>query len=231
MTTTYVLIPAGGSGVRFGHRTKKQFLTLGGETLLNRCLNTFIEIPDVKQIIVSLPQEDLDHKSLIKNDRIRYVAGGRTRSESVYRGFSALKRGANDEDSPRDDDIILIHDAARPLVSRELIRVVAAATREFGAAVPGRLLADTIKQVTGEGFVAQTIHREKLRAVQTPQGFLYGHLKKVYRNAKQSNPKYTDEAMLLEEAAIPVKMVDGEPRNIKITTASDLSLAERILTL
>lgn len=219
--TFHVIIPAGGSGTRFGTAEKKQFLKIQNETLLNRSIQAFLNTPNCGQVVVSLPEADWQHPSLLKHESVQYVIGGVTRSESVYRGFQALKG--------QSDDVILVHDGARPLVSSSLIERVVNETQSFGAVIPGLPVSDTIKQVKQDEIVQKTVARASLRAVQTPQGFRYQLLKKAYDILPYAEAQYTDESMLVEALGQKVKMVEGEVGNIKITHAVDLHIADVLL--
>lgn len=214
----YVIIPAGGSGTRFGSDLPKQFLPLGETTILNQTLKVFLEA-DVVQIVVCLPEQHLQHRSLLQDSKINYVAGGQSRSASVHNGFMALS-------SVSEDDVVLVHDAARPFVTKALIESVAAATQKTGSAIPGAALTDTIKTKSKEGCVVKTIPRDELFAIQTPQGFLAANLKKAYDSLDFANEQYTDESMLMEALGVKVALVEGERQNFKITTPFDLEIAE-----
>ncbi|MBF0103792.1 MAG: 2-C-methyl-D-erythritol 4-phosphate cytidylyltransferase [Deltaproteobacteria bacterium] len=220
---TAVIIPAGGASLRFGGGQKKQFVTLNGRPVVNHSIAAFINHPAVTEIVVCLPKEDLDHPEIIHDKKIRRVEGGGTRSSSVHKGFSHLT-------NTDDNTVVLIHDAARPILSRCLIDAVIEATLKGGAAIPVTRLTDTIKEVDDHKTVIKTLNREHLRAVQTPQGFLYGILNKAYRFPAFDDPRYTDEALLVEETGQTVSVVDGERENIKITNQFDLKVAEAILS-
>ena len=172
--------------------------------------------------MVCLPNEDLNHDSLIKNQALRYISGGASRPSSVHQGFAALQ-------NLQENDVILIHDGARPLVSTDLIQRVISGTLEYGAVIPGQELSDTIKQVNKLDQIDKTIARSNLRAVQTPQGFKAHLLSKAYNTLDFEDPQYTDESMLIEALGHQVNVVKGEPNNIKITHPIDLTLAEALL--
>lgn len=222
MSQWHVIIPAGGSGQRFGSSTPKQFLVLGEDTLLNVTLKRFLAQSDVAQIVVSLPVEHLNHSSLLIDDRIDYVEGGQSRSESVYNGFQALK-------SVQPRDVVLVHDAARPFPSTSTIQSVAQSTQKVGSAIPVVPVTDTIKTKDDKGCVLKTIPRSELFAVQTPQGFLVQNLQKAYQDLDFASPTYTDESMLMEAIGVSVAMVEGNVENFKITAPFDLQIAESIL--
>ncbi len=219
-TKIHIIIPAGGGSQRFGDPVKKQFQILNGETILNRTLKIFLSLTYVDAVVVCLPKEDLTHESLIRHPKLIYTAGGISRSDSVHLGFEKL--------SINDDDLVLIHDAARPLLSEELIQAVIAATHKHGSAVPVLAVADTIKTVAA-GFVEKTIPRETLKTIQTPQGFRASLLKKAYAELNFADPQFTDESLLVEHLGLKVAVVEGERQNIKITEKFDFQLAQALL--
>ena len=148
------------------------------------------------------------------------VAGGERRQDSVRRGLDAAARGF--------DGIVLVHDAARPLVDVALIDAVAAAAIRAGAAIPVLPVADTIKRIE-DGIVRATVDRDELGAAQTPQGFGIALLREAYDAAERDGAPLTDEAMAVERIGRPVRAVPGSARNRKITTADDLAWAEDVL--
>lgn len=200
MSRIYAIIPAAGEGVRFGG--KKQDILLGGKTLLQRVEEVFHQIGCIEKIIV------------VGKD----IPGGKSRAESVFLGFCQINGSA--------EDVVIIHDAARPLVSRRLIETIIEDTRKKGAVVPVIPVSDTIKK-TREGQIVETIDRKNIVGVQTPQGFLYGKLKNAYTKVVLSE-EITDEARLLELAGEKVFTAEGEKTNIKITTPDDLRMAEAL---
>lgn len=218
-----VLIPAGGGGLRFGGDVKKQFLELGSQTLLNHTIAAFLNVKNLAQIVVALPEADckiFEEKN--KNPIVRFVIGGESRAQSVHQAFLALS-GMNPE------DVVLIHDAARPLIEQNIILRVIQAVNEHGAAIPAVAVSDTIKGIGHDGFITQTLDRRGLRAAQTPQGFLYQHLKAAYDIPHALTDQYTDEAMLVEKTGVRVKIVEGSPQNLKITTPFDFEVAKVVL--
>lgn len=221
----HVLIPAGGGGLRFGGDVKKQFLELDSQTVLDHAIATFLGVKNLVQIIVALPAADLKiRETQNPNKTVRFVAGGESRAQSVHQAFLALSglnpKGANPQ------DIVLIHDAARPLVGHDVIGRVIQATCEYGAAIPAVAVSDTIKAIGHDGFVTETLDRRGLRAAQTPQGFFYQHLKAAYEIPHALTDQYTDESMLVEKVGVRVKIVDGSPQNLKITTPFDFEVAK-----
>jgi 2-C-methyl-D-erythritol 4-phosphate cytidylyltransferase len=230
------LIPAAGLGTRMappspGKGKTKQFTELNGTPILIHTLRKFAASLAVSEIYIALRPEEmaefrtrLEKEGEILSKRVELVAGGEHRQQSVANLLSAI--------SARADDIVLVHDAVRPFVSEQIIAEVIAAARKYGAAIAGTPAVDTVKQVerTAEGaVVAATIPRERVVMAQTPQGFRYGALKKAFDEASADGFLGTDEASLIERAGGEVAVVMGSPRNIKITTPSDMELAEFFL--
>lgn len=215
----HVLIPAGGSGLRFGTSTKKQFLKLKDDLILNHTLRFFCQRQDVAQIVVALPADEASMQTqLISHDKLKFVTGGETRSQSVYNAFAALA-----EAQPH--DVVLIHDAVRPLLTDDLVERICTGVREQGAIVPVMPLTDTIKKLDADGQVVETCDRSQLFAAQTPQGFLVEVLQKAYDKIDHRDARFTDESLLVEAAGQKVFTVVGEKQNLKITTPHDLKIA------
>jgi 2-C-methyl-D-erythritol 4-phosphate cytidylyltransferase len=216
-----VLIPAAGRGERLGGEPK-QFRPIAGVPMLLRALRPFAGHPMVHQIVVALPPDIAVAPpawlSSLAGGRLRLVAGGEARADSVWAALCSLDVTCR---------VVLVHDAARPLVSRDTIDAVIKAAAEAGA-VPAVAVSDTLKQVDPEsGLVSATVNRSDLWRAQTPQGFPRELLEEAYRRAGASGwDNYTDEASLVEAAGFPVRVVPGTARNIKVTTASDLEIAE-----
>lgn len=210
----YCIIPAAGSGTRF--KGLKQFLKLEGKTLLEHALTPFVESGWFKKIIVCLPSDHLKDVVLPKWDSVSIIAGGKSRFESVYKGFLQL--------SFKPGDSVLIHDAARPLVSQKLIKKVMEALKSNSAVVPLLPLVDTIKKMSNH-FIVETLDRSQLGAAQTPQGFSCDLLGRLYKQYSSQGAHFTDEAMMVEASGEKVYVVEGEKENIKITTEEDLEYA------
>jgi 2-C-methyl-D-erythritol 4-phosphate cytidylyltransferase len=233
-----VIIPAAGLGTRMGSVSataqgktpSKQFLTIAGAPILVHTLRKFEEAPEIKEICIALrPQEgdgflaDMQKHGFRKP--IHVVDGGEHRQQSVSNALRAVQAA--------DDDIVLVHDAVRPFVDRETIIGVIEAVKKYGAAIAAMPAVDTIKQVerTPDGAIIRaTIPREVLVQAQTPQGFRYGLLRRAFEAAESEGFVGTDEASLLEHIGQDVHVVMGSPRNIKITTPSDLEVAELYLS-
>jgi len=233
-----VIIPAAGLGTRmaFAPEAKgkkgapsKQFAELGGTPILLHTLRKFAEAPEVTEICVALRKEEIpgfrsrlgQEGKALQQKRIQLVEGGEHRQQSVAHALDAI--------SAAPDDVVLVHDAVRPFVDREIISNVIRAAQKYGAAIAGLPAVDTVKQVerTAEGaVVTATVPRERVVMAQTPQGFRYGVIKQAFDEATRDEFLGTDEASLVERAGHEVAVVMGSSRNIKITTPADLELAE-----
>jgi len=212
-----VLIPAGGSGNRFNSPVKKQFLQLGGKSILQKSIQAFLSLSNISQVIVALPASDLDQPELSNQSRLLLTEGGKTRAESVFKAFQQAQADS--------DDIILVHDAVRPLLTPDLVARVIDSVMQRGSTVPVMPVTDTIKEIC-DSQVVKTIDRAILGSVQTPQGFRVGDLQKAYDKLGVDDPAITDEAVLIEKAGFPVYTVEGEAANIKVTRPFDLKMAE-----
>jgi len=210
-----VIIPAGGSGERLGANMPKALVQLGGKTLIEHAVAQMAPIAD--QIVVAAPAGYEEQFRSLLGTEVTVVTGGITRTESVKAALSVL---------PKDLRYVLVHDAARPLASTDLARrIMKELEAGADAVIPGLKVADTIKRVNIDGFVTKTPNRTKLRAIQTPQGFTYETL----ATAHESKSDATDDAGLVEELDIPVKVILGEERALKITTPEDFQRAYRFL--
>ncbi len=214
-----LVIPAAGIGKRFGSIKPKQFLEIDGIPILQITIQKFQTCDAVDSIVVVSHADfvsevtDLVKKNLFTKI-LSVVIGGEHRQDSVWNGLKEIIK--------TDVDIILIHDAVRPFVSDELIKNVISASEKYGAAVPAIALNDTIKVSDTKGFIIETLDRNKLFAVQTPQGFRKDLIVKAYEKAYRNNYYATDDANLVERIGEKIKLVTGEIRNIKITTKDDL---------
>jgi 2-C-methyl-D-erythritol 4-phosphate cytidylyltransferase len=214
------VIPAGGTGLRMGGDVRKQYLELAGEPMLLRTLRTFREHPSVEWVIVALPPADVHGPPFRLPDDVVVVPGGAGRGDSVRAGLAAVPEAA---------DVVLVHDAARPLVTRAVVdRVLAAVGGGVGAiaAVP---VADTLKRVDGSRTITGTVERERLWRAQTPQGFPRAALVDAYRRAAEEGVAATDDAALVERYGGRVVVVEGDERNLKVTRPEDLRVAEALL--
>jgi 2-C-methyl-D-erythritol 4-phosphate cytidylyltransferase len=216
------LIVAAGRGARMGASTPKALLPLGGEPILARALAAFRGHPRIDGL-VAVVTDPAEARSVLGKaaSGVALVPGGRERQESVRRGLEAID----------DASIVLVHDAARPLVPRGVIDAVIEGTLRHGAAVPAIPVADTLKRRNVEGAIGATVPRDDLVLAQTPQGFRTELLRAAYDRAEREGFLATDDASLLERAGVRVVLVPGSARNIKITTPADLALAEALLAI
>jgi 2-C-methyl-D-erythritol 4-phosphate cytidylyltransferase len=227
----FVILPAAGLGTRMapGHATAnaaKQFLSLAGLPILVHSLRAFAAVPQVSSIVVAVRGSEMARvEGLLAEHqlagRITVVEGGDSRQESVGRALAAVHAA--------EDDIVLVHDAVRPLIDPDTIARTIEAVAEHGAAIVGLPAIDTIKQVdrTAHGAVIRTtIPREYVVHAQTPQGFRWSILKRAFAEAEADGFAGTDEASLVERAGCQVAVVPGSAANLKITQPGDLELAE-----
>jgi 2-C-methyl-D-erythritol 4-phosphate cytidylyltransferase len=217
------IIVAAGSGTRFGGETPKQFIEIGGKPLLVHTLECFERSPAIDSVILVLAADRVTEFSRLvgiygirKVERI--VAGGSTRAESVANGLDAASPACT---------IVAVHDGARPLVSGDDIGATVRAAEEFGAACLTARVTDTIKQVSG-GVIKSTVDRAALRRALTPQAFRFELLRRAFQDADLTDAA-TDECYLVEQLGVAIKVVEGSPRNIKVTTPDDLAIAELFL--
>jgi 2-C-methyl-D-erythritol 4-phosphate cytidylyltransferase/2-C-methyl-D-erythritol 2,4-cyclodiphosphate synthase len=221
MSSCIALIVGAGRGHRFGGDLPKQYNTLGGVSLINRTLAAFVSHPAITEVrAVIHPDDKASYEEAIaqlsSSKLLEPVNGGATRQKSVCLGLESLSDG-----SP---DLVLIHDAARPFISHEIInRVIEALGRSKGAIV-AMPVNDTLKRSDGN-FVATTIDRTALWRAQTPQGFHFGHILKAHKFCEAS--ELTDDAAVAEKSGMTVELVLGSDDNVKITTMDDLVRAER----
>jgi 2-C-methyl-D-erythritol 4-phosphate cytidylyltransferase len=227
-----VVIVGGGSSTRSGGRGAdgtselKQFRWVAGKPALLHSLQTFMARPDVVSVVAVLPREYAgDPPPWIFQcdvDRLMVTTGGRTRTESVANGL---------DDLPDEAAIVLIHDAARPLVGNETIDRVVASVRAGNCAIAALPVVDTLKEVDDSGRVLRTVDRARLWRAQTPQGFPREAIVRAHRDAKTRRITATDDAALCEALGIPVTVVRGSERAMKITGEEDFARAVAMFTL
>jgi 2-C-methyl-D-erythritol 4-phosphate cytidylyltransferase len=224
----YALIPAAGMGKRMGASINKQYLQLDGLPIVARTISIFEQSPLIEAIYLVIPTDEIPycHEHVVEacgfRKVVEIVPGGRERQNSVMNGLSAMRSRV------ADDDVVLIHDGVRPLITAQLLQEsIAVALTGDGAlvAVPAK---DTIKTVR-DGLVIDTPARETLWQAQTPQSFRFGVIFDAHQTAEQEGFIGTDDASLLERRGGHVRIVRGDYRNIKITTPEDLVLAEAFL--
>lgn len=224
--TVAAVVPAAGRGERLGPGTPKALRPLGGVPMLVHSVRVLARARAVDLVVVAAPAEDVSEVRRILADHdagaeVRVVAGGDSRQDSVRRALAEL---------PPDVDVVLVHDAARPLVPVEVVDSVVGAVRAGAVAVvPVLPLADTVKRVALDGTVLETLDRSALRAVQTPQGFVRAVLAAAHDAAAAQGTDATDDAGLVEAAGHPVRVVAGAEEAFKVTRPLDLVLAEAVL--
>jgi 2-C-methyl-D-erythritol 4-phosphate cytidylyltransferase len=223
---TVAIIPAGGFGKRMQGRLSKQYLPVNGKPILAHTLNVFQLSPDIDDIILVTPEEDVPAVKQIvvdswKMTKVRRVlAGGKQRQDSVRNGLAVIGDGV---------DVVLIHDAVRPFISGDLIRRVVREAEEWGAVTVGMPVKDTVKRVDPDGWILETLNRQVLWLTQTPQAFRRSVIQAAYRRADDDGFYGTDDASLVERMGVQVKMIEASYENIKITTPEDLLLAELLI--
>lgn len=220
------IIAAGGRGVRLGADRPKQFLEIGGRSILELSLAALASATRIDEIVIALPADYLDETATALAGTIAeplmFVAGGARRQDSVANAFAKTSAKA---------DVILIHDAARPFVTEAVIDRVIDAAMTHGAAIAGVTVWDTVKQAgdasaDGSRRIRGTIPRASVFLAQTPQAFRRDVLARALEEGIGVDA--TDEAMLVERLGLPVHVVEGDPRNIKITTPEDVAAAEAV---
>jgi 2-C-methyl-D-erythritol 4-phosphate cytidylyltransferase len=214
------IVAAGGSGRRMGRRRPKQYLPLGGVPLLVVTLRALLASGAVTGVIVAAPPRRVEAtRRLLSRHRVprvlAVVAGGSERQESVWRALEAAPAAAG---------WILVHDAVRPFVSRDLVDRVLAGARRHGAATCGLEIRETVKRARA-AVVESTLDRDGLWLVQTPQAFRHALLRRAHQQARRDGFVGTDDAVLVERLGARVVMVPGLPQNVKVTTPVDLEAA------
>jgi len=221
-----VVIVAAGRGSRVGGEELKQFRWVAGRPMLLHSVQAFMARRDVALVVVVLPKSHAaDPPPWLFQcdiDRLLVSVGGRERSESVANGL---------EDMPDEVRTVLVHDAARPLVPDDVIERVVEAARGGAAVVPALPVVDTLKQVGGDGTIERTVDRTSLWRVQTPQGFPRELIMRAHSEARRAGRTFTDDAGLCEWLDIPVRVVRGSERAMKITEEADFARAEALSIL
>ncbi|PIC63559.1 2-C-methyl-D-erythritol 4-phosphate cytidylyltransferase [Sporosarcina sp. P13] len=215
-----VMIPAAGSGKRMGAGKNKLFLKIGEHPILYHTISVFQQDPQCEEIIIAVkPEEQMFIREILEqHESITFVEGGGERQDSVAACIAAYKGNG----------IVLVHDAARPFVNSSVIDDLVNTANDKGAAIAAVKVKDTIKYAEN-GTVQQTVDREKLWMVQTPQAFRYELLKKASDQATQDGFLGTDESMLVERLGHGVQIVESSYDNVKMTTQEDLAIGEILL--
>lgn len=221
-TGNYAVVVAAGRGVRMGAAVNKVLLPLCGEPVIRHAVRAFCEADEIDGVVVVASADETEQMraALCGLEKVcAIVSGGSTRQESVKNGLDAL---------PKEARIALVHDGARPLISRELIARCIRQTEDYGSAVVCTPVTDTVK-VEKDGCVVRTLDRSQLRAVQTPQCFFAGELKAAYEAAARDGVSVTDDASVMEHAGHSVHLLESSEVNFKLTTPEDLRRAEDII--
>jgi 2-C-methyl-D-erythritol 4-phosphate cytidylyltransferase/2-C-methyl-D-erythritol 2,4-cyclodiphosphate synthase len=223
--TVAAVIAAGGTGTRMNNAVPKQFLEIAGRPILLHTVENLASVEEVRQVVIALPEEHIPAAEAIFRGQplrvpVQCVSGGANRQESVRRGVRHVYP---------DTDVIMVHDAVRPICNRAMMRRVLDAAWTKGAAIPGLPATETIQRVSSKGRVLATPPRSELFAIQTPQVFHAGILRTALDRAHEEGFLGTDESSVVRWAGHPVWVVEGAPDNIKITRPMDLDLAELLL--
>lgn len=221
------IIVAAGAGLRMGAATRKQYLTLKGIPILSHTVRVFDMSPDIHQICLVVPEGEIEFCRRILSSLaaprlpLTIVAGGLARQDSVWSGIEAL----------RDlDGMVAIHDGVRPFITQAQLSDCIRTAAVHGACILAVPVTDTLKSVSADGLILNTLDREGIWAAQTPQVFQYHLIRKAYAQARQNGILATDDAMILEKTiGVSVKIVAGSRDNIKITTPEDLVIAAALM--
>lgn len=230
-THYYIIIVAAGSGSRFGGEVPKQFVMLGGMPVLARAIGAFAEaLPGAEIVPVLSPDMFVFWQDLCKSCGVvspRPVSGGNTRWESVKNALTVIAE-RHHASFPGEEAVVLVHDGARPLVSKDVILAAAHAAMEADGAIPAVEVTDSLRTAGIDGEPSKAVDRSLLRAVQTPQAFRLSVLEKAYQ--LPYTPLFTDDASVVEAAGFTgIVLTPGSPENLKITNPSDIIVAEAIL--
>ncbi len=222
MARTAVIIVAAGRGHRFGGEMPKQYLSVNGQPLIRHAVEAFLRHPAIDVVLPVIHPDDADilADALQGLSYAAPVAGGAARQDSVCNGLEAL--------APDAPDFVLVHDAARPMVSHGLIDRVMSALEDASGAVPGVRVVDTLKRADEANSIVDTVSRDGLWRAQTPQGFKFAELLAAHHAV--SGQELTDDAAVMEASGHAVKIVQGDENNIKVTTPDDLSRMEEIMS-
>ena len=229
METKYctAIVLAAERGTRMGTKTQKQYLAVKGKPILYYSLKAFEETPSIDEIILVTGEQEIEYckKNIVEKYQFskikKIIAGGKERYDSVWAGIQHAKA----------DGYICVHDGARPFISRDIIEKGITEAKKYQACVIAVPVKDTIKIANSDGFVESTPERSAVWAIQTPQIFSYEIIYKAYENLmKQEERNVTDDAMVVEKMLnYPIRLVEGEYKNIKITTMEDLLVAEAFI--
>ena len=224
----HAIVAAGGGGLRFGGDVPKQFARLGDMPIVMHGLLTLASSSHVNGVVLVVPAKYCSHcKDMLRSfglADVKVVSGGANRQESVYNGLTALPGGDGDSDG-----IIIVHDGARPFVTAQNIADVIEVAQNYGAAAMAVPVTDTVKQINEAMLVEQTLCRDNICLVQTPQAFRREILLKAHEQARAEGITSTDDCHLVEKMGVAPKIILGCAKNIKITHSVDLAFAESLL--
>jgi len=217
------IVVAAGRGTRLGAQTAKAFVSLAGVPMVTYALRTLVRVPSLSSITLVVGGDEIERATRVVDScgpwplPIRLVPGGAARQDSVAAGLELVAS---------DDDLVIVHDAARPFASLACITACVAAATETGAAIVALAVRDTVKLVDETGVIQRTLDRQRVWLAQTPQVFRAAVLRRAYALARRDAYHGTDDAALVERLGVPVHIVPGETTNLKITTPDDLQWAE-----
>ena len=227
-----IIITAAGSSTRMGGSVKKEYLPLGNGTVLSASVNAFEAASknktnpfNISHLIITVPKNGEAQaakavESCKNASQLEFVQGSDTRQKSIFNALEFIKKSAVQP------DYVLIHDGARPFVSVAVIQNVIDGATKYEAAAPGINPTDTIKEIDQNGFIVKHLERSQLTAIQTPQGFVFKKLYEAHKQAAKDNREYTDDSEIWGKYTGTVKLVAGNPKNIKITYPGDLEKGE-----
>jgi 2-C-methyl-D-erythritol 4-phosphate cytidylyltransferase len=224
MKKTVAIILAGGKGKRMGANVSKQFIEINEKPIIYYTIRSFEASENVDEIILVLPKDEISYfkENIMKRFDFKIakiIEGGSERQDSVYNALNSIQNC----------DIVLIHDGARPFVSKKIIEDGINKAREYGAAAPGVMPKDTIKVKNNNGFSVKTLNRNELVAIQTPQCFKFDMIQKCHEEVKSKSIQVTDDTMVVEMFGNEVFIYDGDYKNIKVTTKEDLIICNEFL--
>jgi len=217
------IIPGAGTGQRMESRTPKIFIEIEGKPLIYYSIRSLVKAEEIGLIILAVPPGFKEHAEKLnetwKIENLEIIEGAATRQDTVYHALRML---------PKDTEMVVIHDGARPLATPKLVRDVIRGAREHGACIPTLPCEETVKRVRG-GHVVETLSRDEIHIVQTPQAFYFDVIMEAHNHAGERKWRVTDDATLVERSGRPVAAIPGEQSNIKITRPIDLRIAEVIM--
>lgn len=223
---TVVIIPSGGKGLRVGDSLPKQYIQIHGKELIYYTIKIFQDSPEISEIVIAAQSEYFPLlNSIAENNNLtkitRIVSGGETRQQSVYNALNSIHGN--------EKTLVAVHDAVRPFLHPCILSEGIKTAIEIGSAVVAIPAVDTL--IEGNEFVINFPDRKKIYYAQTPQIFRYDIIKSAFDQAQKENFYGTDESMIVKHAGFPIKIVEGSPLNIKITTKDDFKIADNILSI